>query len=88
MPPSFMHRIPPSTLHDITNYVEKRYRPGSFLFAVMSNNLEVACMQADDDNAEALRYIVEYVYNWTPDLCHGSQEKVIAWIERTEGREP
>jgi hypothetical protein len=54
---------------------------GSFLFAVLSNNLVEAFRRADDGNAAAMQEIVAYCYNKLPSECWGSKEKVEAWLE-------
>lgn len=79
-------KIPQYTLDGIKAYVEDRRPVGSFLTAVLSNDLMMAVGRADDANLPALPYICEYVHFDTPSLCHGSPAKVKAWIERREGK--
>lgn len=68
------------TIESINNYVTKGWEPGSFVTAVMENNLMEALGQADMGNRLAIFEICEYVYNDTPATCHGSPEKVREWL--------
>jgi len=61
----------------------ERVHLGSFLTAVLSNNLTQACGRADDSNLRALPDIVRYCYNELPSDCWGSPEKVEAWRAKT-----
>jgi hypothetical protein len=70
------------TKDTIDNYVSKRWRPGSFVTAVLANDLMQAFACADEDNAENMHSIVKYVYNHTPNICHGSYEIVDNWLKK------
>ena len=72
-------RIPPYTKEDIDAWVRQAATPGSFLHAVLTNDLRTACEKADDRNQLALFDIVGYLYNECPMNCWGSVEKVEAW---------
>lgn len=63
-------------------YVEHGIQPGSFLTAVLSNDLMRALGRADDINLHALPAYGRFLYNDAPSWCFGSPEKVEAWIER------
>lgn len=63
----------------ISRYIAKGIPPGSFLTAVLSNDLMGAFGKADDENREALYEWVRFIYNYAPTGCHGSPEKVRAW---------
>jgi hypothetical protein len=76
--------IPDRMMGGITRYVENGISPGHFLMAVLENNLSEACGRADDENMENLPAYVGYLYNETPSQCHGSPEKVHAWIAKFE----
>ena len=65
----------------LNRYVHKGYEPGSFLLAVLSNDLMGAFNRADDGNLEAMPHIMAYVYNEIPSNVHGSREKVKAFLE-------
>lgn len=65
----------------ITRYIEHRLQPGSFLEAVICNDLREAVGQADDTNIRNLPAYVGYFYNEAPSSCWGSVEKYQAWLE-------
>jgi hypothetical protein len=73
-----------STLDGIKRYVNDHTPTGSFLHAVLTNNLKEAFSRADDENLNNMFAIVHYCYDHLPSICWGSEEKVAAWIE--EGR--
>lgn len=61
-------------------YLGNGIEPGSFLYAVLTNNLKEAVGRADDINIRYLPNIVSYCYNKIPSGAWGSQEKVEAWM--------
>ena len=63
----------------IERYVEFGVPTGSFLQAVLENDLMEAMGRADDDNRNDIFEICSYIYNETPSACHGSPEKVKQW---------
>lgn len=72
--------IPRDTKAGIDYYVDNGVPTGSFLRAVLSNDLFEAVARADDDNKLALAAICEYIWNFTPNTCHGSPEVVSSWL--------
>lgn len=66
----------------IDRYVDEGCPVASFLYAVLTNNLFEAAGRADQYNRPLLADICEYIYNYTPDTCHGSPEEVKAWLAR------
>jgi hypothetical protein len=70
-----------STLDGINRYVNDRCPVGSFLTAVLSNNLRESFARADEDNLKDMFEIVSYCYNKIPSHCWGSPEKVQQWLE-------
>ena len=77
-----LHMIP-SHMHDaILRYIEDGIRPGSFLEAIISNDLKGAFMRADHINSEHIKDFVEYMYWHTPSSCQGSQEAFENWVQR------
>jgi len=73
--------IPEHMVASILKYVEFGIRPGSFLQAIICNNLKEAVGQADNENLKNLPAFVNYFYNKTPSICWGSLEKMILWEE-------
>ena len=54
--------------------------PGSFLKAVLCNDLMTACSRADIYNKHAMFEVVQWLYNHAPAECWGTPEKVDAWV--------
>jgi hypothetical protein len=77
----------PVLLGAIERYVNQGILPGSFLEAVLCNDLKQACACADTDNRRQLFEIVQYLYWEVPSLCWGSPERVAAWLGKFEKAE-
>ena len=71
--------MPQITLNAIDRHVSERSEAGSFVNAVLKNDLSGALTAADDQNLAALQIIVRYCHNHIPAGCWGSPEKVAAW---------
>ena len=69
------------TLDSLKRYADMGIPTGGFLRAVLENNLMEAFGRADRQNSEDMAEIVGYVYNEMPIGCHGSPEKVRAWLD-------
>jgi hypothetical protein len=65
-------------------YLEEGILPGSFLRAVICNDLKEAFAQADTVNRERLFDIVTFFYNYMPGNSWGSPEKMKKWIATFE----
>lgn len=72
--------IPPTVAARLVRYIQSGEEPGSFLRAVLENNLRDAVGGADAVNSKLLFVYVHYLYNEAPSLCWGSPERVRAWI--------
>lgn len=80
------YNVPMHTQATLDRYINHGLRPGSFLEAVLSNDLFRAVGAADLANTLALTEIVKWLYNRAPIGCHGSEEKVHYWIlDRSAG---
>lgn len=66
--------------HSLKLYVEHKISTGSFLEAVLSNDLFDAVGRADATNVKQLDDIVKYIYNELPSNCWGSREIVREWL--------
>jgi hypothetical protein len=77
-------RIGPSILDELRKYVENHSPVGSFLTAVICNNLIDAIGYADEGNRENLPAILGYLYNEAPSECWGSRQKMGKWLRRKE----
>lgn len=65
----------------LARYVYFGIMPGSFLAAVLENNLKEAVFKADHRNKDKLREFVIVLYNYVPAEAWGSAEKVTSWLE-------
>lgn len=72
--------IPDLTKNAINLYIEKGIMPGSFLYAVLTNNLFDAVGSADSYNMIELPNIVKFIYNEVPSSAWGSKDKVTTWV--------
>lgn len=77
--------LPESLRDGMRCYIEDHRETGSFLRAVLSNDLRGACERADDGNQRALFDIVAWVYNEAPSTCWGSPTAVAAWLAKWRG---
>ena len=74
--------IPERMIEGIRLYIERGVRPGSFLCAVIQNDLRESCGCADDENMANLPAYVAYFYNEAPSDCWGSFQKMQNWMKR------
>jgi len=74
----------PITQDGIDKYVRDHCPPGSFLTAVLSNDLRESFARADEENIRDMFEIVSYCYNKIPMTCWGSPEVVEAWLKQRE----
>ena len=72
--PSYMHGA-------VVRYMEEGIPPGSFLSAVINNDLREACSRADDTNKLALHSYVMWFYNWAPVGTWGHPDAVRDWCQ-------
>ena len=89
------YELAPNNLGEsFKRYIEQGIPTGSFLRAVLENNLREAFGRADEYNSACMREIVAWLWNEAPADCWGSPEKVKNWIaarqkqlvEEREGR--
>lgn len=76
--------IPEHMRRGVSLYLEKGIRPGSFLTAVLENNLVESIAQADSINQTWIKNWANFLYNEMPIVSWGSKEKVNAWIKNKE----
>lgn len=77
-----LHLIPEHMQGAMERWIEHGMLPGSFLQAVLSNDLFDAVGRADDLNRRILPDYVVYLYSYAPSECFGSREKVQQWYIR------
>ncbi len=74
----------PVSLHTgLIEYVASRRPTGSFLHAVLSNDLREACVRADYVNRWHLVEIVAFLNGYVPSPAWGSPDAVTAWLADT-----
>lgn len=83
---SYELQIPAGIFEDMQAYVKYRQPPGSFLEAVLTNDLKGAVSRADPECGAALYQIVQWFYWEAPGNCWGSEERVKAWLRGSESK--
>jgi hypothetical protein len=73
---------PPKFIEAIERYCNGRVRTGSFLEAVLCNDLKLAVPKADFEAQACLRDIVGVIYQHVPLVAWGSRRAVRAWLEK------
>lgn len=74
----------PVALHaGLTEYFAARRPTGSFLRAMLENDLREACMRADDINRYCLVEIVQFLNAYCPGNAWGSPGVVALWLADT-----
>lgn len=64
----------------LERYLNHGINPGSFLTAVLENDLKEAFGRADIMNSANLKNIVGYIYNHLPSNSWGSKERVADYL--------
>lgn len=72
--------IPSYMWEGIDLYIRRGVKPGSFLSAVIANDLREAVNCADQTNMRNLPAYVAFFYNEAPRHCWGSPEAMVAWM--------
>jgi len=62
-------------------YFDRGIPPGSFMTAVLNNDLKESFGRADEVNRDNLFEIVSFLFCDAPIICWGSPEAVRAWIK-------
>ena len=73
--------IPDYMRRSVKAYLEEGIKPGSFLTAILENNLTESIARADSVNLANLINWARFLYDELPMGCWGSKEKVKKWIE-------
>ena len=74
--------VAPATTHALKMYVEEGVPTGSFLEALLSNQLMQTFSRADMWNSILIKDIVNVVYNYVPEDAHGSPENYRQWVKQ------
>ena len=73
--------VPLSIINSLDIYVNHRIKTGSFLRAVLENNLVDAVGRADYNNIRILPEIVQYCHDNLPHNCWGSSKIVKEFLK-------
>lgn len=74
--------VPPLLTQALGRYVDQGVPTGDFLNAVLENNLKMAYWLADPNSRAAIPHLIQWLHWEAPPQCHGSPEKVQAWIQK------
>ena len=76
------YHIPDRMMEGLKRWIDHGIKPGSFMLAVLTNDLRGAIERADDENLANLPAYLGYLYNEAPGGCWGSVEKVADWAKK------
>jgi hypothetical protein len=86
--PSFEgYNIPEHTQESLTNYIERGYKPGGFLTAVLCNDLFGSLSSADHLNKDCLEDIVRWIYMNLPPSMYKTENNINAWCQAVKNGE-
>lgn len=85
--PDEYHPIREDWYGALERYLNHGIMPGSFMTAVLENDLPMACGRADTGNKRNLHNIVGYIYNHLPSNSWGSKEKVQDFLKQFKGED-
>jgi hypothetical protein len=74
--------IPDHCKEGLRAYIEKGEPVGSFLSALLSNDLKRTYEKADDTNIGRVKNYLMFLYNEAPSECWGSPDKYAGWQQR------
>lgn len=74
--------IPEHCRGGMKRYIEHGILPGSFLQAIICNDLVGAAGKADDINVFCLINYANFLYNHMPSEAWGSKERMLAWEQK------
>ena len=74
--------IPDYMRDALGRYINDHAPVGDFLTAILENDYHQAIGRADGNNVGNLPAYANFLYNHAPLECHGSKEKVKAWLAK------
>jgi hypothetical protein len=74
--------IPDYMIGGLRRYIEYGVPPGSFLTALLSNDLRATFERADDENRRCVENYVRFLYSYAPSQCWGSPARFDAWCKK------
>ena len=72
-------KVPEHLRDGLARYVIHGIVPGSFLCAVLGNDLHGAIRYGDDDSLAGIKSIITFLWNSTPAACFGTAARVDEW---------
>jgi hypothetical protein len=72
--------VPDHLFEGLIEYLADRRPMGSFLTAIVSNDLMEACVRADPVNRYHICDVVLFLVNYAPADCWGSEKNVADWL--------
>jgi hypothetical protein len=72
--------IPRYMREGLLRYLDQGVPVGTFLEAVLSNDLERAVLHADENNLPVLRGYIRFLRNNAPPLSYGSKAAYDQWV--------
>jgi len=79
------YKVPAHLVPGLVRYLHDRIEPGSFLGAVLRNDLRGAVRRmATLESMDALHALVLFLDNEVSQRSYGSPEKVAKWLSHTE----
>jgi len=76
--------VPSHLLDGLVMYGKKYVPTGGFLRAVLNNDLMDASVRADPESRKSIGMLALFIHYEMPVNCHGSPEKVMAWLDLRE----
>lgn len=77
-------RMTDESRQSLYNYLVHGLEPGSFMTAVLSNDLYSACARADYTNVNLMQQYALWIVNHAPYGSYGSAEMVRGWLRKNE----
>jgi len=75
-------KIPERIMRGLRGYILDHQQVGSFLQAVIANDLKTSIMRADDESFKAIKAIIGLLYWEAPGNCWGSPDVYREWIKK------
>ena len=75
-------QIPERMRPGILRWIEEGIKPGEFLSAIITNDLQETFARADDENIFRIHSYIRFFYNHTPSGCWGSIERAKEWASK------
>lgn len=73
--------VPRHLIPGLMDYIHNGVPTGSFLNAVLTNNLRMSVLNADNESRKGIVELVQFMWGEAPAKCWGSEERVRAWLD-------